>query len=63
MEKREAGAADIREIAAQLGCSERTIRRWHADGKIPTYQLGGRTSPIKMSRIDLRRLTRKKGKP
>lgn len=51
----------IKEIAHQLGCSTRTVRRYHAEGKIGTYKLGGSTSPIKMDRVDLRRLLKKKG--
>ncbi|MDX3975801.1 helix-turn-helix domain-containing protein [Shinella sp.] len=52
----------IKEIAAGLGCSTRTIRRYHAAGQMPTFKIGGKTSPIKMSRVDLRRIQKKRGK-
>ena len=51
----------IKEIAHQLGCSTRTVRRYHAEGKISTYKLGGSTSPTKMDRVDPKRLLKKKG--
>lgn len=50
----------ITEIAHQLGRSTRTIRRWHADGKIASFQIGGPTSPIKMTRVNLRKLQNKR---
>jgi predicted transcriptional regulator len=53
--------AGIREIAATLGCSEKTIRRYHAKRSIKTFQIGGPHTPIKMARVDLRKLA-KKGK-
>jgi excisionase family DNA binding protein len=52
----------IGEIAAELGCSERTVRRYHAQGKIPTFKLGANTSRIKMTRVDLRAFQKKKDK-
>lgn len=45
----------INEIAHELGCSQRTVRRYHATGKIRSFKLGGVTSPIKMRRVDLRK--------
>lgn len=52
----------IKEIAHSLGCSTRTIRRYHADSKLKTFKVGGDTSPIKMRAVDLTRLLAKKGK-
>lgn len=60
--KKEERPLGILEIAAELGCSARTVRRMHAEGKIATYKLGGATSPIKMRRVDLIRLQKKRGK-
>lgn len=51
--------AGIKEIAEALGCCAQTIRRYHKDGKLPTFQPGGPHSPIKMTRVDLRRIQRK----
>jgi len=51
----------ISEIAAELGCSTRTVRRMHAEGKIATYKVGGKTSPIKMRRADLLKLRKRRG--
>ncbi|KQZ50717.1 hypothetical protein ASD54_10940 [Rhizobium sp. Root149] len=51
----------INEIAQSLGCSTRTIRRYHKRGQIPTFKIGEGTSPIKMSRVDLKKLKRRKG--
>ena len=45
----------INEIATELGCSPRTVRRYHAQGKIRSFKVGGATSPIKMRRVDLRK--------
>lgn len=52
----------VKEIADALGCCEQTIRRYHKDGKLPTFQLGGPHSSIKMTRVDLRRIQKKRGK-
>ncbi|UHS63763.1 helix-turn-helix domain-containing protein [Agrobacterium vaccinii] len=52
----------IGEIAAELGCSVRTVRRYYARGRLPTFKVGSNTSPIKMSRVDLRAFQKKKGK-
>nr|WP_234889379.1 MerR family DNA-binding transcriptional regulator [Agrobacterium vitis] len=52
----------IKEIAAELGCSTRTVRRYHAKGQIATFKAGSSTSPIKMSRVNLRLLQKKRGK-
>ncbi|WP_234890099.1 helix-turn-helix domain-containing protein [Sinorhizobium medicae] len=51
----------IKEIAHELGCSTRTIRRYHAEGKIGTYKIGANTSPIKIRRADLSKFIRKRG--
>jgi predicted site-specific integrase-resolvase len=51
--------AGIKEIAEALGCCPQTIRRYHKDGKLPTFQPGGPNSSIKMTRVDLRRILRK----
>jgi excisionase family DNA binding protein len=51
----------IGQIAHELGCSERTIRRLHAKGELKTFKAGGRTSPIKMTKVDLRKHLNKKG--
>lgn len=51
----------IKEIAQQLGCSTRTIRRYHADGKLATFKGGANTSPIKIRKADLSRFIRKRG--
>ncbi|ASP85486.1 DNA-binding protein [Sinorhizobium meliloti] len=51
----------IKEIAHQLGCSTRTIRRYHAEGKISTYKVGAKTSPIKIRQADLTKFIRKRG--
>lgn len=53
--------AGIKEIATALGLCEKTIRRYHADGKLPTFKPGGPMSPIKMRRVDLRRVQKKRG--
>ncbi|PRX11220.1 UNVERIFIED_ORG: excisionase family DNA binding protein [Martelella mediterranea] len=51
----------INEIACELGCSEKTVRRMYAKGTIDAYKVGGRTSPIRMDRIALRRLKKRRG--
>lgn len=51
--------ATIKEIAAALGKSTRTIRRYHASKAINTFQLGTNTSPILMARVELRKLVRR----
>ena len=62
MAMKEDRPAGIDEIASALGCCQRTIRRYHKAGKLPTFQIGGKTSPIKMTRVDLRRIQKKRGK-
>lgn len=48
-------------IAEELGCSPETVRRWYRDGKLPgAFKVGGDTSPIKMSQVDLVKLKRKR---
>jgi len=50
-------------IAAELGCSPETVRRWFREGKLSgAFKIGGDTSPIKMTRVDLRKLKRKRCK-
>lgn len=51
----------IKDIAHSLGCSTRTIRRYHADGKLKTFKGGDNTSPIKMRELDLKRYILKGG--
>lgn len=52
----------VKEIAAELGCSVKTVRRHHALGILPTYQPSGKFSAIKMTRVDLRNFLKKKKK-
>lgn len=48
-----------KEIAAELGCSKKTVsRRYHA-GKLGGAFKLGRTSPIKISERDLQRLKKR----
>lgn len=49
----------VKEIAAELGCCQQTVRRYHAAGVLPTQQIGGKWSSIKMSRVDLVKWIRK----
>ncbi|AQZ50542.1 helix-turn-helix domain-containing protein [Martelella mediterranea] len=51
----------VNEIAAELGCSERTVRRLYKNGTLPAYKAGGRTSPIRMDRKALAQLKKKRG--
>lgn len=60
MEPIDNGLAGLKEIAATLGCSEKTVRRYHARGVLPTFQPTGKFSAIKISRIDLRNFVKKK---
>lgn len=50
----------LKEIAHELGVSTKTIRRYHADGKLKTFQAGGSGAPIKMRKVDLDRVKRGK---
>lgn len=50
----------VKEIASILGCCDQTVRRYHAQGIIPTQQIGGKWSAIKMTRVDLRNFMNKK---
>lgn len=52
----------IKEIAHELGCSTKTVRRYHASGKLKTFRVGEGASPIKMRSIDLKRYLERKGK-
>ncbi len=52
----------VKEIAVELGCSTKTVRRYHANGVIPSYQPQGKFSAIKMTRVDLRNFIKKKKK-
>lgn len=39
----------VKQIAAELGCSEKTIRRMFKAGELPgAFKLRGRSSPIKV---------------
>ncbi|WP_075289898.1 MerR family DNA-binding transcriptional regulator [Pararhizobium arenae] len=51
----------IGEIAHELGVSTKTVRRYHAAGKLRTFEGDGKTSPIKMRAIDLTRYIKKGG--
>ncbi|WP_200951500.1 helix-turn-helix domain-containing protein [Ensifer sp. Root31] len=52
----------IKEIAHELGCSTKTVRRYHASGKLKTFRIGDGASPIKMRSIDLKRHLEKRDK-
>jgi hypothetical protein len=58
---RDALVAGRSAIAAELGCSERTVTRLYAAGKLKKAFKIGRTSPIKIGRVDLERLKKGKG--
>lgn len=45
----------VKEIAHELGCSTKTVRRYHAQGKLKTFRIGEGASPIKMRSIDLKK--------
>lgn len=48
-----------KEIAARLGCSERTVSRMYSSGKLPkAVKLNGKTSPIKIRERDLKKVLR-----
>lgn len=50
-----------KEIAAEIGCSDETIRRWFREDKLRgSYKVGGRTSPIRIRSRDLARLKKKR---
>lgn len=51
----------IREIAHELGVCTKTVRRYHAAGKLKTFKSGGETSPIKIRAVDLSRYIKKGG--
>jgi excisionase family DNA binding protein len=44
--------ATIRETAAYLHCSERTVRRMIEDGKFPAYHLGPQIVRIDLNEVD-----------
>lgn len=49
-------------LAGMLGCSEKTISRRFGRGDLPgCFKIGGRTSPLKMTRKSLDRVRRGKG--
>lgn len=53
-----------KEIAARLGCSERTVGRLFRSGGLPgAFKVGKQGSPVKISEADLRRfiLTKSQG--
>jgi excisionase family DNA binding protein len=43
----------VREVAAELGCSEPTVRRRIREGQLPAVRLGGPGSPIRIPRAGL----------
>ena len=43
----------VAEVAAELACSEPTVRRRIRDGEIPAVQLGGARSGIRIPRAGL----------
>jgi excisionase family DNA binding protein len=43
-------------IAEKLDISERTVRRWAKNGRLPTYKLGGITSPLRVDRNTVEKL-------
>jgi len=43
----------VAEVAAELACSEPTVRRRIRDGEIPAVQLGGAGSPVRIPRAGL----------
>lgn len=54
-----ANAIDLRgakQIAHHFGVTDRTIRRWSRKGLIKVEKIGGRTSPLRMSIRDDRRV-------
>lgn len=51
----------VKAIAAELGCTPETVRRWYREGKlIKAYKVGGPSSPIRMNSRDLSRLKLRK---
>ncbi|MEM6496411.1 MAG: helix-turn-helix domain-containing protein, partial [Pseudomonadota bacterium] len=50
-EVREFDYLTVAEVAEQLNISERTVRRWMANGEIPFFRLG---RAIRISRGDLK---------
>lgn len=53
----------IKQIAARLGVSTRTVQRWHERGKLPgAYKPGGQTSPLRIDARKLDRLSKARGK-
>lgn len=47
-----------RAIGRALGMSERTVRRKHLKREIPTFQIGSRTSPLKILRKSIAEIRR-----
>ena len=43
----------VAEVAAELACSEPTVRRRIRAGEIPAVQLGGERSPVRIPRAAL----------
>lgn len=43
-------------IARALGCSASTVKRLAAKGRLPTFKLGNKTSPLSIKRADLARM-------
>lgn len=58
-ERRHGGYVSMRTLADDLEVSERTVRRWIADGLLPAYRLPGeRTLRVQMEDVEdlLRRI-------
>ena len=51
----------VREVVDLLKLSERTIRAWIADRRLPAVQLGGPNGPVRVSRAAVADLLRPAG--
>lgn len=49
------------EVAQYVGVHWRTVHRWITQGKIKAVQLGGNTSPYKISQAELDRFLKERG--
>lgn len=45
-----------KEVARLVGCSDKTVKRWHKRGLLPGKKPGGATSPIRFSEKAVKRL-------
>lgn len=46
-----------KQIATELSCSEKTVSRMYAAGRLPgAYKLNGKTSPLMIAAKDLQKL-------